>query len=136
MQGRGGSGIRTYTVTEKTGPVVTAAPAADGYDLLLINDAGVIIRLEMEEVPIQGRTARGVRLMRSSEGTVADVAILEREDEDAEQDESDQDLAPGEHDIDLDSDGFTDVTPEEEDLARDLLDALEEDEDEEEGVDR
>ena len=68
----------------------------DEQDLILINDAGVIIRLAAEEIPLQGRATQGVTLMRSHNGTVVDAAVVDRDDTDAavvDRDEADAAVA-------------------------------------------
>ncbi len=80
-QNRGGTGVMTYRVTAKTGQVVGVAPVEDDQDILLVNDEGIVIRLNAGEVPIQGRAARGVTLMRSQTAEVVDVAVLAHEED-------------------------------------------------------
>ncbi len=81
QQNRGGYGIMTYKVTGKTGDVVGVATVDENEDILLVNDSGVIIRLKVSEIPVQGRAARGVTLMRSDNSLVVDLAVVDHEDE-------------------------------------------------------
>jgi DNA gyrase subunit A len=69
VQGRGGSGIRTARVTDKTGGVVGAYISAedDETDLVLISKKGIVIRLPFKSVPSLGRDTQGVRVMRFKE---------------------------------------------------------------------
>ena len=73
--GRGGKGVRATQVTDKTGPVVGMRVVEDDDELMLISSRGVMIRLRAADVSRQGRTARGVLLMRLDPGdTVAAMA--------------------------------------------------------------
>ena len=70
LQGRGGSGIKTAEVTDKTGPVITAFvinSKAPPEDLIVISAKGQVIRLPYAEVRITGRATQGVRVMRFKE---------------------------------------------------------------------
>ncbi|HHT44368.1 MAG TPA: DNA gyrase subunit A, partial [Fastidiosipila sp.] len=87
LQNRGGRGLITYRVSHKTGLIVDCALVSDELDVLLINDRGVIIRFSASDIPTLGRNTQGVTLMRSRDGVVVDMAIVEHEDED-EEDES------------------------------------------------
>jgi DNA gyrase subunit A len=69
VQGRGGSGIRTMRVTDKTGGVIGAyiASSEEDYDLIVISKNGIVIRLSFKSVPSLGRDTQGVRIMRFKE---------------------------------------------------------------------
>ncbi|MBI2415554.1 MAG: DNA gyrase subunit A [Candidatus Kerfeldbacteria bacterium] len=70
VQHRGGSGIKTAKITEKTGPIVRTfviSPAALAYDLLIISKQGQVIRLLLKSISALGRDTQGVRLMRFKE---------------------------------------------------------------------
>lgn len=84
LQNRGGKGLITYRVSHKTGLIVDCALVSDELDVLLINDKGVIIRFSASDIPTLGRNTQGVTLMRSRDGVVVDMAIVEHEDEEAE----------------------------------------------------
>ena len=68
LQGRGGSGIKTVKVTEKTGELTNAfllnSEAMIGRDLLIISEKGQVIRLPFKSVSVLGRSTQGVRIMR------------------------------------------------------------------------
>lgn len=68
-QGRGGSGIRTAKVTDKTGGVVAAfiSSTDDESDLVMISKKGIVVRTPFKSVPSLGRDTQGVRLMRFKE---------------------------------------------------------------------
>jgi DNA gyrase subunit A len=81
-QGRGGSGILTYKVTEKTGKLVNAREQRHkiNNDLLIATSSGKIIRLTSKQVPTLGRATVGVRLIRlEGSDSVTSVANLEEE---------------------------------------------------------
>ncbi|MHB8961612.1 MAG: DNA gyrase subunit A [Saccharofermentanales bacterium] len=89
VQTRGGKGILTYRTTEKTGLLSGIALVNDTNDIVLINDSGVIIRLAASEIPILSRATQGVTLMRSRDGKVVDIAVVEHEEpEEPETDET------------------------------------------------
>lgn len=60
---RGGKGVQTLKITEKTGKLVAIKTVTDDNDLMIINKSGVVIRLKVANVPIQGRATQGVRLI-------------------------------------------------------------------------
>ena len=89
LQRRGGIGIRTLRVTEKTGDMCALIIVDGTEDLMLINDAGIIIRTTVSEISVIGRDTQGVRLMNVGEGErVASVALASAdEEEEAEEEE-------------------------------------------------
>ena len=81
-QNRGGYGLKGYNVTEKTGPVAGVKVVSDDDDLLIINDAGVIIRMAVSDISIYGRAAQGVKVMNLAEGMkVISIARTDHEEE-------------------------------------------------------
>jgi len=64
---RGGGGVTAHNLTDKTGALVGIRCVTMNDDLLLINDAGVVIRMGMEDIRICGRNSQGVRLIRMDE---------------------------------------------------------------------
>ena len=81
-QKRGGFGLKGYNVTEKTGPVVGVKVVSDEDDVLVINDAGVIIRMAAAGISTYGRTAQGVKIMNLEEGVkVISFARTDHEEE-------------------------------------------------------
>ncbi|NLO36428.1 MAG: DNA gyrase subunit A [Clostridiaceae bacterium] len=78
-QTRGGKGLITYRPSEKTGLLAGIALVNDDNDVILINDSGVLIRISAAEIPILGRNTQGVTLMRTREGKVVDMAVIEHE---------------------------------------------------------
>ena len=89
-QHRGGSGMKNYNITDKTGPVAAVKVVYDTDDVLVVSDDGVIIRMEAAGISELGRATQGVRIMRLSEGArVISVALTDRaESEDAPAEET------------------------------------------------
>ena len=67
VQNRGGKGVLTYRVTDKTGLLVGAMSVSDDDDLLLISSDGTIIRMHVDGISVLSRVTQGVTLMRTSE---------------------------------------------------------------------
>ncbi len=84
---RGGIGIKNYAVTEKTGKVVGIKVVTGQEDLLLVTQAGLLIRTHVDAIREAGRATQGVIVMRfKAEGDqVISMALAEREEEDAEE---------------------------------------------------
>ena len=81
-QKRGGFGMKNYNITDKTGSVVQMKIVSGDEDILLVSDDGVIIRTDAGAVPVYGRAAQGVRLMRVGEGShVISIACTEKEED-------------------------------------------------------
>lgn len=81
VQNRSGKGVITYKTTPKTGKVVGIKIVTDDDDVMLITDTGIVIRLEVKEVSILGRSTQGVTLMRSNDGgKVVSVAKITAEE--------------------------------------------------------
>ena len=90
-QKRGGFGMKGYQVTEKTGKVVGIKVVDENDDILVINDAGVIIRMAVSGISCFGRAARGVKIMNLDEGVkVIGFARTDHEEEAPEQAEEPQ----------------------------------------------
>ena len=80
---RGGLGIKNYMVTEKTGPVVGIKVVNGGEDLLLVTQAGILIRTHVDTIRTAGRATQGVIVMRFKEegDRVISLALADREEE-------------------------------------------------------
>ena len=86
VQNRGGQGLMTYRITQKTGGIVGAKKVTGDEDILLVSDDGTIIRMEAGSISLLGRATQGVRLMRPAEGArVAAMARAEREPDEKEE---------------------------------------------------
>ncbi|MBR3887568.1 MAG: DNA gyrase subunit A [Clostridia bacterium] len=82
VQIRAGKGVITYKTTPKTGKVVGIKVVNDDDDIMLVTDNGIVIRLEVENISILGRSTQGVTLMRTNDGgkVVAIARVNETED--------------------------------------------------------
>jgi DNA gyrase subunit A len=91
---RGGKGVKTINVTEKTGKLVAIKDVNDMDDLMIINKSGIIIRIAVSELRVMGRATQGVRLISLKENDeIASVAKIER----SEEDEIEENLENGEN---------------------------------------
>ncbi|HTF80413.1 MAG TPA: DNA gyrase C-terminal beta-propeller domain-containing protein, partial [Cytophagales bacterium] len=76
---RGGKGVRTLNITEKTGLLVSILRVIDGDDLMIINKSGIIIRTPVDELRVMGRATQGVRLIKLSEtDKISSIARIEK----------------------------------------------------------
>ena len=80
---RGGKGVKTISITEKTGNLVSIKNVSDGDDLMIINKSGIAIRMEVNSLRVMGRATQGVRLISLKENdSIAAVAkVVLDEDE-------------------------------------------------------
>ena len=77
VQNRGGKGVITYKITPKTGNIVGIRIANGDEDVMMITDKGTIIRLNVSEVSVLGRSTQGVTLMRTNDGgKVVSIEII------------------------------------------------------------
>ena len=88
---RGGKGVKTINVTEKTGALVAIKDVVDGDELMIINKSGIAIRLPVDQLRVMGRATQGVKLIRLNEDD--EISAVEKiefvaSDEIAEHDES------------------------------------------------
>ena len=80
VQTRGGKGVITYKITPKTGKLVGARIATEDEDVMLVTDKGTIIRLNVKEISVLGRSTQGVTLMRTNDGgKVVSIETIEPE---------------------------------------------------------
>ena len=83
MKSRGGMGVMCHNVTERTGRVAGIAAVGEDDDIMIITDSGTIIRTAVDSIPVYGRSAAGVIVMRVSEGqTCAGFTTVPKADED------------------------------------------------------
>ncbi|NLY09131.1 MAG: DNA gyrase subunit A [Tissierellia bacterium] len=73
-QSRGGKGMSTYNIREKTGPLVGAKVLDTMDEIMLINEQGIIIRLEVADISIMGRNTQGVKVMNIKDGKIVSIA--------------------------------------------------------------
>ena len=80
VQNRGGRGVITYKVTQKTGKLVGIRVTDDSNDIMMITDTGTIIRINVKDVSVLGRSTQGVTLMRTNDGgKVVSIELVEPE---------------------------------------------------------
>lgn len=87
---RGGKGVKTINITDKTGDLVALKDVTDNDDLMIINKSGITLRLHVSDVRIMGRATQGVRLINLGKrgDTIASVCRVPRED--SEEDTNDE----------------------------------------------
>jgi DNA gyrase subunit A len=82
---RGGKGVKTINITEKTGKLVAIKNVSDSDGLMIINKSGIAIRMAVDELRVMGRATQGVRLIKvREEDAIAAVAKVKNEEEDVE----------------------------------------------------
>lgn len=89
-QTRGGKGVKTINVTDKTGELIAIKAATDNDDLVIINRSGLTIRLAVKNVPTTGRATQGVKLINlKGKDAIADVGLVVDGQLDSEEEEND-----------------------------------------------
>jgi DNA gyrase subunit A len=79
---RGGKGVKTISVTEKTGELVAIKGVTDNDDLMIINKSGIVIRIGVDTLRVMGRATQGVRLITLKENDeIASITKVAREEE-------------------------------------------------------
>ncbi|RWU10405.1 DNA gyrase subunit A [Pedobacter chitinilyticus] len=82
---RGGKGVKTISITDKTGDLVAIKNVTDADDLMIINKSGIVIRIAVSELRVMGRATQGVRLITlKGNDEIASVAKIDHEDEEEE----------------------------------------------------
>jgi DNA gyrase subunit A len=90
---RGGKGVKTLNVTEKTGKLIAIKGVANKNDLMIINRSGLTIRLAVSDIRVTGRAAQGVRLLNLRNGdSIAAVSQIHVEENDNQDNDIDQTL--------------------------------------------
>ncbi len=117
---RGGKGVKTINVTDKTGPLLAIKNVTDEDDLMIITKAGVTIRMHVDTLRVMGRAAQGVRLINlKGTASIAAVARAPRsEDEDEMDEEALAEIDPNAP-IEVLNDELTEETSEEEEESDD-----------------
>nr|WP_068890754.1 DNA gyrase subunit A [Pedobacter panaciterrae] len=83
---RGGKGVKTINVTEKTGTLVAIKNVTDADDLMIINKSGIVIRIVVSELRVMGRATQGVRLINlKGNDEIASVARIDHDEEEVEE---------------------------------------------------
>ena len=82
LTNRGGKGVKTISITEKTGKLVTIQSVSDNDDLMIINKSGIAIRMQVEDLRVMGRATQGVKAISIKEGdSIAAVAKVMKDEE-------------------------------------------------------
>ncbi|MFI3306065.1 MAG: DNA gyrase subunit A [Rikenellaceae bacterium] len=82
---RGGKGVKTISVTEKTGKLISIQAVTDDNDLMIINRSGLTIRIAVSQIRVAGRATQGVRIINLRDGdAIASVMAVPRSEEDVE----------------------------------------------------
>ncbi len=83
---RGGKGVKTISITEKTGGLVAIKNVTDSDDLMIINRSGIAIRMSVEDLRVMGRATQGVKLINiKGDDSIAAVAKVMKEEDDLEE---------------------------------------------------
>ena len=83
LTNRGGKGVKTISITEKTGKLVSLKSVSDNDDLMIINKSGIAIRMQVEDLRVMGRATQGVKVISLKDGdSIAAVAKVMKEEED------------------------------------------------------
>jgi DNA gyrase subunit A len=93
---RGGKGVKTLNITDKTGNLISIKNVTDEDDLMIINKSGIAIRMAVKDLRVMGRATQGVRLIRIDDGD--EIAAVAKVDADPVQDIDDDNMIEGEPD--------------------------------------
>lgn len=109
---RGGKGVKTLNITDKTGKVIAIKAVTDDEDLMIINKSGITIRLKMSSVSVQGRATQGNRLinLEKRNDVISSVCLVPTEEED----DTEETLAEGEAQTSTEVTEQNDVTSQDE----------------------
>ena len=106
---RGGKGVKTINITEKTGALIAIKCVLDTDDLMIINKSGVIIRLAVAGLRVMGRATQGVKLINLRDNdSIAAVTFVEKEDEEEITDVIDLDVENSNENVNSGSDDLKD----------------------------
>lgn len=93
---RGGKGVKTINITDKTGKLVAIKEVIDTDDLMIINRSGITIRMAVEDLRVMGRATQGVKLIRLNENDeISSVEKIERIEVDEDSDDEDNSAETG-----------------------------------------
>ncbi|SDE80199.1 DNA gyrase subunit A [Pricia antarctica] len=113
---RGGKGVKTISITKKTGGLVAIKNVSDSDDLMIINKSGIAIRMGVEDLRVMGRATQGVRLinLKDNDSIAAVAKVMKDEDELEDSDIKDIEVSPDEvapdtNGTDLDTDATDEV---------------------------
>ena len=80
---RGGKGVKTLNITDKTGNLIAIKSVTEENDLVIINKSGITLRMSLDDVRIMGRATQGVRLinLEKRNDEIASVCVVDKEEE-------------------------------------------------------
>ncbi|HRF38234.1 MAG TPA: DNA gyrase C-terminal beta-propeller domain-containing protein, partial [Saprospiraceae bacterium] len=82
LTNRGGKGVKTMQVTDKTGDVMAINAVKDEDDLMITTKSGIVIRMPMDDIRVMGRATQGVRVIRlDNDDDIADITVVPRQDQ-------------------------------------------------------
>lgn len=86
LTNRGGKGVKTISITDKTGSLVAIKNVSDDDDLMIINKSGIAIRMAVEDLRVMGRATQGVKLinLKGSDSIAAVAKVMKEEENDSE----------------------------------------------------
>jgi DNA gyrase subunit A len=92
---RGGKGVKTISITDKTGHLVSIKNVTDEDDLMIINKSGIAIRMAVEDLRVMGRATQGVKLinLKGSDSIAAVAKVMKDEEEESDENTSEADGA-------------------------------------------
>jgi len=127
---RGGKGVKTLNITDKTGKLVAIKNVTDDNDLMIINKSGIAIRLAVANFRVMGRATQGVRLINLSKknDVIASVCKVKTSDKEAELNENDEEN-PNNGVMPTDEQGMVNATNETQIEGNDANDGVEEEAD-------
>jgi DNA gyrase subunit A len=83
---RGGKGVKTMNITDKTGSLIAIKSVIDENDLMIINKSGIAIRMDVADIRVMGRATQGVKLINlKGKDTIAAIAKVEISDDDEDE---------------------------------------------------
>ena len=92
LTNRGGKGVKTLNITEKTGKLIALKDVTDDKDLMIINKSGITIRMAVSDIRVAGRATQGVKLINIREGdSIAAVCVVNKSEDKLQDSQSDAD---------------------------------------------
>ena len=110
LRNRGGKGVITLKITEKTGELVSIHSVTDAHDIMIINKSGVAIRTSMKDISVIGRNTQGVKLINLSkrgDEIASTCRVLSEEEQQPEVEERDEGVYEADG-ADIDDSEFSD----------------------------
>jgi DNA gyrase subunit A len=109
LTNRGGKGVKTINITEKTGQLISLKNVSDEDDLMVINKSGITIRIGVDTLRVMGRATQGVKLIRlRDEDSIASVAKVSKFEVDDSKVEDEENIVETDNNSEIeDSDNLT-----------------------------